>query len=218
VAFRLLPDLLSVVSGFSQTCPGGVRLLPDLIPVALSAGPAHASDPSWLRSCHASGVRTNYPRRLPGFDYLGCYQYFLTFCVEHRVTVFSEEDAVSLVWSQFLRAAADESFSIIACCFMPDHVHMVVEGLEDDADLKRFISRARQFSGYHYRRKTGRRLWQRYGYEHVLRDDEPTKAVVAYVLENPVRAGLAKTVYEYPHITSTLYRREELVEYAYGSD
>jgi len=174
--------------------------------------------PSWKRSCHASRVRTNYPRQLPAFDYLGCYQYFLTFCVENRATVFSEQDAVfSLVWSQFLRAAADESFSIIACCFMPDHVHMVVEGLEDNADLKRFMSRARQFSGYHYQRRAGRRLWQRYGYEHVLRDDEPTKAVVAYVLENPVRAGLAKTVYEYPHIASTLYRREELVEYAYGS-
>jgi REP element-mobilizing transposase RayT len=36
----------------------------------------------------------------------------------------------------------------------------------------------------------GDRLWQRYGFERVLRDDEATLDVARYILRNPVRAGL----------------------------
>jgi putative transposase len=108
--------------------------------------------------------------------------------------------------------------AIIACCFMPDHVHLVVEGLRDDSDGARFISRAKQLSGYHYNQAFKNRLWQRYSYERVLREEESTRQVVAYVLENPVRAGLAETVHDYPHLRSTVYDRGALIEYAYATE
>jgi putative transposase len=144
-------------------------------------------------------MRTNYPRHLPGFDYIGLHRYFLTFCCANRRRAFTESEPVDLVMSQFLRAAVDESMSIIAACFMPDHVHLVVAGTREDSDLKRFIARGKQLSGYHYKQKYKKVLWQRYGYERVLREEETTRKVVAYVLENPVRANLAKTVDDYPH-------------------
>jgi putative transposase len=154
---------------------------------------------------------------LPGFDYLGCYRYFLTFCVDRRRHAFEDPDAVALVWSQFLRAAATEAFAIIACCFMSDDTHLVAEGQAENSDLKRFISRAKQLSAFAYKQRHGKRLWQRYSYEHVLREEESTRAVVAYALENPVRARLAETVYDYPHLASSLCSRKELIEYAYRS-
>jgi putative transposase len=162
-------------------------------------------------------VHRDYPRHLPGFDYLGCYQYFLTFCVEDRRPAFEDAEAVTLVWSLFLRAAKAEGFAVIACCFMPDHTHLVVEGLEDDSDLKRFVAKGKQLSGYEYKKRHAKRLWQRYSYEHVLRAQESTRAVVAYVLENPVRAGLVTSVHEYPHLMSSMYATEELIDYAYRS-
>jgi putative transposase len=161
-------------------------------------------------------MRTNYPRHVPGFAYLGCYRYFLTFCCQDRHREFEDEAVVRLVWSQFLRVAESQQFAIIACCFMPDHVHLLVEGLEDDSDLKVFISKSKQFSGYAFSQRRERRLWQRYSYEHVLRDQERTREIVAYILENPVRAKLAETVYDYPHVMSTLYPKNELIEFAYG--
>jgi REP element-mobilizing transposase RayT len=88
-------------------------------------------------------MRTDYPHHLPSFDYLGCYPYFLTFCCDERHPTFLEPAAVDLVWSQFVRAADAEGFSILACCLMPDHVHLLVEGLEDNSDLKSFVSRAK---------------------------------------------------------------------------
>ena len=52
---------------------------------------------------------------------------------------------------------------------------------------------------------------------HVLRDEEPTRAAMAYVLENPVRAHLVETVWDYPHVRSSKYGREHLIEYVYGT-
>ena len=153
-------------------------------------------------------MRTNYPRHLPAFSYVGPHRYFLTFCCDRRRAAFTDAAVVNLVTAQFLRAAEEENIAIIASCFMPDHVHLVVEGLRDDSDLKRFVSSAKQLSGYHYTREYRKVLWQRYGHERVLREEQSTRRVVAYVLENPVRAGLVQTVRDYPHIRSSVYERE----------
>jgi putative transposase len=162
-------------------------------------------------------MRTNYPRHLPHFTYLGPQRYFLTFCTHDRRPIFTDARLVDLVSAQILRAAATEGFEIIAYCYMSDHLHLLVEGVAEDSDLRRFVKRAKQFSGYYYSQRTGERLWQRYGYEHALRNEESTCGVVKYMLENPVRAGLVQRVTEYPHIGSGKYTRSELIEYAYGS-
>ena len=44
------------------------------------------------------------------------------------------------------------------------------------------------------------RLWQRGYYERVLRDEDHTRDVIRYILQNPVRAGLAKSPDEYPFL------------------
>ncbi len=164
-----------------------------------------------------AGMRTEYPRHLPTFSYVGICRYSLTFCAFERNKVFVKDATVDMVARQFLRAAVNLGFTVIAYCFMPDHVHLVVEGIREDSDLKQFMSRAKQFSGYQFSESGGGRLWQRYGYERVLRGDEDTRSVVQYVLENPVRAGLADDVRKYPYIGSSLYSREDLIEFAYRS-
>ena len=129
---------------------------------------------------------------------------------------FEDNAVVELVATQFLRAASDEEFAIIVSCFMPDHVHSLVEGQRDDSDLKKFIARAKQYSGFEFGKRKEGRLWQRYGYEHVLRNEEDTRAIAAYILENPVRAGLVESVDDYPHVVSSVYTRRELLDFVYG--
>ena len=102
---------------------------------------------------------------------------------------------------------------MLAYCFMPDHVHLLIEGLRADSDCKRFISRAKQFSGFHYAQRHKRRLWQRYGYERVLRDDEATLDVARYILGNPLRAHLVNDIREYPFIGSSVMTVDGLIEY-----
>ena len=96
---------------------------------------------------------------------------------------------------------------------MPDHLHLVVTAKCSDSDLKQFIARAKQSAGFYFKKATQKRLWQRYGYERVLRDDEEKIAFIRYVIQNPVRAELVESPLDYPFWGSSTYSREELLEY-----
>ena len=153
-----------------------------------------------------------YPRHLTTFDYRGRHAYFLTFCTDRRVPLFTSRTVVDLVLGSFRQAAVVWSMAIVAYCFMPDHLHLLVEGRSDDSSLLDFVRMAKQRSGYAYARSFRTRLWQRYGYERVLRSDEERFFVAAYVVANPVRAGLADDVRQYPFVGSDVYTMEELAE------
>jgi putative transposase len=157
-------------------------------------------------------MRTNRPHRLKTFSYLGCYRYSLTFCTNFRAHLFVDAEVVQLVLSQFLRAAGEEGFSVLAYCFMPDHVHFLVQGDSEWSDGRRLIRQGKQYAGYAYSGKYGRRLWQPWGFERVLRNEETSLSVARYIVENPVRAGLAKTVSEYPFVGSELCELKQLIE------
>lgn len=155
---------------------------------------------------------TGKPKHLQGFDYLGCHQYFLTFCTDRRRRCFVTGDEVETVSTQSARAAGEQRVALLAYCYMPDHVHLLVEGEADDSDCLRFIARAKQFSGFHYKARFGQRLWQRYGYEHTLRSEEAAISVARYILENPIRAGLVARVEDYPFAGSSRYTVEQILD------
>jgi len=160
-------------------------------------------------------MKTGRPSRLKCFDYLGFHRYFLTFCTDWRRKWFVDSAAVDLVLSQFLRAASNEQFAILVYCFMPDHVHLLVEGLAPNSDCKRFIVRSKQLAAHAYGSTFNARLWQPNGYEHVVRDDEKTQVVARYILENPVRAGLVVNPLDYPFSGSQIYKVADLLSGLY---
>ncbi len=151
-----------------------------------------------------------HPPRIRGFSYLGFHRYLLTFCVLARAWRFCDGAVVRAVLQQFRREAGVHSFAILAYCFMPDHAHLLVEGISAAADLRAFVVSCKQQSGYWFRQTSGERLWEDGFYDHVLRDEEQTLAVIKYILANPVRAGLAKTIGEYPFAGSDVYSIEEV--------
>jgi putative transposase len=109
-------------------------------------------------------------------------------------------------------AAATEGFAIIAYCFMPDHLHLLVEGLKESSDLRRFVSSFNQRSGDAYHRGTGQCLWQTGYYDHVLRDEQSLQATAGYILQNPVRAGLVERMEQYPHMGSDRWEFRDLMQ------
>ena len=165
-----------------------------------------------LISCVIRFVFTGNPGHLKAFDYTGPHRYFLTYCTYSRQHLFVTRERVDLVLLQIERSADEEQFAIIAYAFMPDHIHLLIEGLSESSDCRRFIQRAKQFSGYHYARQFSQKLWQRYGFERVLRDDEATLVVAKYILENPVRAGLVSGVEDYPFAGSRVYSLADILE------
>ncbi len=166
---------------------------------------------AWHSTCRRRGMHTNRPHRLRTFNYIGCHRYSLTFCTNFRARRFVDRDVVELVLSQFLRAADEQKFSVLAYCFMPDHVHFLVQGNAESSDGRRLIRLGKQYAGYAYSAKYAQKLWQPWGFERVLRDDEPSFVAARYIIENPIRAGLAHTVFDYPFVGSQVYQLKDLV-------
>lgn len=83
--------------------------------------------------------------------------------------------------------------------------------MSDDSNCLAFIKAAKQFSGYYYKQQYQRQLWQRYGYERVIRDDMERALTIRYVLANPVRAGLVADPRRFRRLGSQKYTIEELM-------
>ena len=82
---------------------------------------------------------------------------------------------------------------------MPDHLHLVIEGLSDHSDLRRCVKVAKQRVAFVFRTQFAIPLaWQQGYWERVLRSNEDTNTVVRYVLDNPVRAGLVEKAEDHP--------------------
>jgi putative transposase len=154
-----------------------------------------------------------HPRRLDSADYLGYRAYSLTICTYNRTRPFIDAVTVDLILLQFLRTAIDERCEILAYCFMPDHVHIVLIAHAENSDLQRFVRLAKQRSGFVFTRTTGLRLWQESYFDRTIRKVEDLPAVVEYIIRNPLRVGLVAAPVEYAYWGSQRYSREELLEY-----
>jgi putative transposase len=152
------------------------------------------------------------PRRIDGCSYVGLNRYFLTFCVIDRRQAFVDGDVVHVALAQFRKTAAVEKFSLSAYCFMPDHVHLLVEATDQRSDLRRFAKLAKQRAGAAYALMCRGRLWQEGYYERVLRDDDASRDIARYIIANPVRGGLVTSPIEYPYIGSDVWTLQELLE------
>ena len=153
-----------------------------------------------------------HPPRLRAFSYVGKYAYFLTLCTHQRCPRFASADVAMSTLTQFRESAMAFAFEITAYCVMPDHAHLLCTALSDASDLIAFVGDAKQQSAYRSSKSIGGRLWQKGFYDHVLRDDDQTLAVVRYIVANPVRAGLANGIGEYPFCGSDAYSMQEIAE------
>src|SRR3954447_17702277 len=109
--------------------------------------------------CLSKRMVHSYPPYCATFSYLGRHCYLLTFVTFQRMLAFKSAETVESTWLQILRAGAENQFEVIAYCFMPDHLHLIVEGMADGANLKAFAKLAKQYSGYYYARThQGRKL------------------------------------------------------------
>ena len=95
---------------------------------------------------------------------------------------------------------------------MPDHVHLLLEGLSESSDLQRFVTLAKQRSGWMFARRSREWLWQEGFYDRVLREGDDVGSVARYVIANPVRAGLVASPAEYPYLGSDVWSLDELLE------
>jgi putative transposase len=154
-----------------------------------------------------------HPARLRSFEYVGFWRYLATTCTYKRRPRFRGASTVTSSLDQILQASAQEKCEVLAYCFMPDHVHLLIAGADAEADFERFMKLAKQRSGWRHSRDTGQRLWRLGYHERVLRTDEATPDVIRYMVANPVQAGLVARAEDYPFWGSATYSRDEIPEF-----
>jgi putative transposase len=128
--------------------------------------------------------------RLSDFDYRGEYAYHVTIRTAGSSRPF-EENSMDFGITEYLeREAAAADFRVLAYCFMPDHVHLLMQGSAPESDLRRFVSRFKQQAGFAYKQRTQKQLWQTSYFDRTLRRDEDLQTVADYIFQNPVKAGM----------------------------
>ena len=145
------------------------------------------------------------PLRLPYYDYASAGAYFITICTWRRTCLFGDVrdgamrmnrsgEIVETCWrdlpNHYPHVKLD-SFVV-----MPNHLHGIIV-LEPAADLPEKRSAipeiVRAFKSFSARRintlrnASGRSLWQRGYYEHVVRNEIPLAEIREYIDSNPAR-------------------------------
>jgi REP element-mobilizing transposase RayT len=112
---------------------------------------------------------------------------------------FSQSTYARIATDCLLGQQQKSSCRVDVYCVMPDHIHVILtpgtEGASSLEYLRRFkgwCSREMRLAGW-----TGE-LWQKRSYDHLLRRDEDIRQIAAYIVANPIRAGLCTTPDDYP--------------------
>ncbi|QEW06278.1 REP-associated tyrosine transposase [Nitrincola iocasae] len=90
------------------------------------------------------------------------------------------------------------SIDTLSYVIMPDHVHWLLQ-LKEGADLSasvRFFKAQTSRDIHRYGSETGP-VWQKGFHDRQLRKEEDLVAMARYVVANPIRAGLVRSVREY---------------------
>jgi len=146
----------------------------------------------------------NYPRRkstrLKGFDYaIPNKVFFLTLCSRGKQRVFIQETFNRQVIECIKKERERVGHAVYVYCLMPDHLHLLSSPLESGISVTQFIgglsSKITQLSWKH---GFYGKLLQRSFYDHLVREEEDLGQIAEYILNNPVRKGLAEKRENYP--------------------
>lgn len=97
-------------------------------------------------------------------------------------------------------------FLLYAYTIMGNHVHVLLHPLEDPktehpVPLARItqLLKGRTASGANQiLQRTGQRFWARESYDHWSRNEHETRRIIAYIVNNPVKAGLVDVADDWP--------------------
>jgi putative transposase len=158
------------------------------------------------------------PPRHDGISYRGRHTFLITTTTLHRINAFTNSEFAPIAVAQLLKHAEKHQYSLPAYVYMPDHAHVVAAGLSADSDLEKFVYAWKKGTGFEWHKIAGGRLWQEGYWDRRLRVDGSIAAMIEYVIQNPVRAGIVDHPSRYLLTGSTLYTMEEMLAMTTSGD
>jgi len=119
---------------------------------------------------------------------------FVTACTKDRARWLASDEAHRLLTETWRQASA---WLVGNYVLMPDHLHLFAAPRDLSFTIERWIAYWKsQFSKAHHHHDW---IWQANVFHHRLRRDESYSQKWLYAQENPVRAGLAKEIGQWPY-------------------
>lgn len=134
--------------------------------------------------------------------HFGKYDAWLDRC-ENSPRWLEKAEIASIVANEIQRMKG-ERYSLIAYCIMPNHVHLLLELLspikaQHDGRTAKYpltdtlrLLKGRTARACNLAVHRDGQFWQHESYDHFVRDEAELGRIIAYILHNPVKAGLVK--------------------------
>ncbi|HWA82166.1 MAG TPA: transposase [Fimbriimonadaceae bacterium] len=108
-------------------------------------------------------------------------------------------------------AAADNRTEVAIYCFMPDHLHTILKGVDHLSRPKRAMNAFKYATDQWLAANQPDFEWQEDYHDHIIRNGEDGDKHVVYIACNPVRAGLVESPLDYPSTGSSAADWRELL-------
>ena len=125
--------------------------------------------------------------------------YLVTTVTRNRRHVFRDLYAGRILVKALIAEESAGHLESLAYVVMPDHLHWLVQ-LCDGSDLSACVQRSKSISARELNRYLGLagKFWQKGFHDRALRRQEDIVDIARYVVANPLRGGLVRSVREYP--------------------
>lgn len=137
--------------------------------------------------------------RLRHFDYSTPRAYFITICAKSGRAIFSRKKLAQKTIDFLRKRKEKNNYKIYAYCLMPDHLHILLNPADSNIPISKFLQTLKSQTGFWCKKEHGLPLWQRGFYDHIVRRNEDLVKIAQYILDNPIRKGLAEKAEEYPY-------------------
>lgn len=144
-----------------------------------------------------------YPKRkstrLKGFDYAITNKvFFLTLCSREKQRIFIHETFNMEVIECIKEERKRVGHAVYVYCLMPDHLHLLSSPLESRISITQFMGGlSGKITRLSWKHGFYGKLLQRSFYDHLVRKEEDLRQIAEYILNNPVRKGLAEKWEDY---------------------
>jgi putative transposase len=152
--------------------------------------------------------------RLPDNFYRGYNIVAYTICTHNKEVLFTVKEHLLIeeIKEILKKTCTDYKVKNWIYVFMPDHVHLILQGSDESSDIRKMINMFKQRSGMMLKMRTaGRFRWQKNYYDHVLGKEDDLLTHVKYIAENPVRKKMIDKWENYRYTGSVSFDIEKII-------
>jgi putative transposase len=138
------------------------------------------------------------------FQVEGCTYFIVNVTHERRQFLV---DNIDLFWKAVESAKRKRKFDLMAWAILPEHFHLLV--YFEKGSISNIMKSIKLTFSAHYRKKYNLaigRVWQNGFWDHIIRNDEDMRRHIDYIHYSPVKHGLVRLAFDYPHSSIHLFK------------